>query len=74
MSLYYRDPDGNSVELQVDAFATKQEATAFFDSEAFRANPIGVIFDPEDMVRRYESGVPEQELMRRPNGPPPALG
>ena len=74
VSMYYRDPDGNSVELQVDAYATKQEAVAFFDSAAFRENPIGVIFDPEDMARRYESGVPEQELMRRPAGPPPALG
>ena len=74
VSLYYRDPDGNSVELQVDAYTTKEAAAAFFDSEAFRANPIGVIFDPEDMARQYESGVPDQELMRRPNAPPPAIG
>lgn len=74
VSLYYRDPDGNAVELQVDVYPTKQEASAFFDSEAFRENPIGVAFDPEDMARRYEAGVPEQELMRRPAGPPPAIG
>jgi catechol 2,3-dioxygenase-like lactoylglutathione lyase family enzyme len=73
VSMYYRDPDGNSVELQVDAFATKQEATAFFTSEAFRANPIGVNFDPEELVRQYEAGAPEQDLLRRPDGPPPAL-
>lgn len=74
VSMYYRDPDGNSVELQVDVHPTKQEAMAFFDSEAFRANPIGVNFDPEEMVRKFEAGVPEQELMRRPNGPPPVIG
>ena len=74
VSLYYRDPDGNSVEFQVDVFATKQDCAAFFDSDAFRENPIGVEFDPEDMARRYEAGVPEQELMRRPAGPPPAIG
>lgn len=74
VSLYYRDPDGNSVELQVDVYPSKAEAAAFFDSEAFRENPIGVVFDPEDMVRKYESGVPEQDLMRRPAGPPPSIG
>ena len=73
VSLYYRDPDANSVELQVDVFATKQEASAFFTSAAFRANPIGVGFDPEEMVRSYEAGVPEQDLMRRGDGPPPPL-
>jgi catechol 2,3-dioxygenase-like lactoylglutathione lyase family enzyme len=72
VSLYYRDPDGNSLELQVDAFS-KDDAMAFFDSAAFRANPIGVLFDPEEMVRKYESGVPEPDLLRRPEGPPPPL-
>jgi catechol 2,3-dioxygenase-like lactoylglutathione lyase family enzyme len=73
VSMYYHDPDGNSVELQVDVFASKQESAAFFDSAAFRDNPIGVAFDPEDMARQYEAGVPEPDLMRRPAGPPPAL-
>lgn len=73
VSLYYHDPDGNSVELQVDVHATKQEASAYFLSGEFAANPIGVAFDPEEMVRQYEAGVPEQDLLRRPDGPPPAL-
>jgi catechol 2,3-dioxygenase-like lactoylglutathione lyase family enzyme len=68
VSLYYRDPDGNAVELQVDAFQTKAEAAAFFDSDDFKENPIGVLFDPEDLVRAYEAGVPEHELVRRPKG------
>jgi catechol 2,3-dioxygenase-like lactoylglutathione lyase family enzyme len=68
VSMYYHDPDGNGVELQVDAFATKQEAAAFFDSEAFRENPIGVRFDPEELVKAFEAGVPEEALMRRPAG------
>lgn len=73
VSLYYHDPDGNSVELQVDVYPTKQESAAFFDSEAFREIPIGVMFDPEEMARKYEAGVPETELLRRPVGPPPQL-
>jgi catechol-2,3-dioxygenase len=73
VSLYYHDPDGNSVELQVDVHPTKQEATAYFMSDAFAANPIGVAFDPEEMVCQYEAGVPEQDRLRRPDGPPPQL-
>jgi catechol-2,3-dioxygenase len=65
-SLYYRDPDGNNVELQVDNFVTKEEAARYFLSDAFRENPIGVAFDPEELVKAYEAGVPENELVRRP--------
>jgi len=65
-SLYYRDPDGNNIELQVDNFATKEEAARYFLSEAFKENPIGVAFDPEELVKAYEAGVPESELVRRP--------
>lgn len=68
VSLYYKDPDGTAVEFQVDAFDTKAEAAGYFQSDAFRENPIGVAFDPEEMVRAYEAGVPEKELMCRPQG------
>jgi catechol-2,3-dioxygenase len=66
VSMYYHDPDGTSIELQVDAYPTKEAAAAYLQTEAFLKNPIGVAFDPEDMVRQYESGVPEEGLLRRP--------
>jgi catechol 2,3-dioxygenase-like lactoylglutathione lyase family enzyme len=68
VSLYYQDPDGNAVEFQVDAFSTKAEAASYFQSAEFKENPIGVRIDPEELVRAYEAGVPEKELMRRPKG------
>lgn len=71
LSMYYYDPDGNGVELQVDAFPSKEEAASYFDREAFRENPIGVLFDPEEILRDYEAGVPEVELLRRPEGEAP---
>jgi hypothetical protein len=37
-----------------------------YDTAAFKDNAIGVPFDPEALIRAYESGVPEAELMRRP--------
>lgn len=74
LSMYYRDPDGNSVELQVDCYRTKAEASAYFATEAFRRNPIGVAFDPAELAARYEAGVPEPELLRQPDGPAAPLG
>lgn len=70
LSLYYRDPDGNQVELQVDTVPTKAAGTAVFHSPAFAANPIGVTFDPEALARGWEAGVAEAELLRQPPLPP----
>src|SRR5260370_5175290 len=66
VSMYYKDPDGNQVELQVDAFRTKQEAADYFDTHSFAQNPIGVLFDADKMLADYEAGGPESDLMRRP--------
>lgn len=62
-SLYYADPDGNRVEFQVENLATKRELNDFMRSEAFAANPIGVEFDPEKLLERYERGDPLEELL-----------
>lgn len=64
-SLYYRDPDGNQVELQVDNFDTEDDLNAWFVSGAFASNPIGVEFDPEELASKFEAGVPAQELLER---------
>jgi len=55
-SLYYHDPDGNQIELQVDNFTTIEQANAFIGSSAFQENPIGVEFNPERLLERYENG------------------
>jgi catechol 2,3-dioxygenase-like lactoylglutathione lyase family enzyme len=64
-SMYYRDPDGNRVELQIDNFATAEEGQAWMLSPAFDKNPIGVEFDPDGLVKRFEAGVPVAELVVR---------
>jgi catechol 2,3-dioxygenase-like lactoylglutathione lyase family enzyme len=69
-SMYYRDPDGLRVELQIDNFATMDEAHAYFAGPDFAENPIGVIFDPEQLIRDYESGLGLDDLVRRPPLPP----
>ena len=70
LSLYYKDPDGNRIEFQVDCFATADEANAYMQGDAFAANPIGVNFDADELVEQFRKGVPERQLLARPEGPP----
>ena len=65
VSMYYADPDGNQMELQVDCFGTADEATAFMDGPNFAMNPIGVEFDPEELLRRLRAGATAQDLLPR---------
>lgn len=67
VSFYYADPEGNQIELQVDSFPDAAATNAWMRSEAFRRNPIGIDFDPDDMVRRLRAGEPEARLLRRPD-------
>jgi catechol 2,3-dioxygenase-like lactoylglutathione lyase family enzyme len=69
-SFYYRDPDGLRIELQVDNFATVAELKGYFQGADFAQNPIGVLVDPEQLIRDYAAGVPLAELARRPALPP----
>src|SRR5262249_44087341 len=55
-SMYFRDPDGNRVELQIDNFATAEEGVAWMYSPAFDKNPIGVEYDPDQLVARFQAG------------------
>jgi catechol-2,3-dioxygenase len=65
-SMYYKDPDGNRIELQVDNFPTAAETNRWIRSGDFAANPIGVVFEPEDLLARYRAGEPMERLTARP--------
>ncbi|KAH9220913.1 Glyoxalase/Bleomycin resistance protein/Dihydroxybiphenyl dioxygenase [Leptodontidium sp. 2 PMI_412] len=65
-SIYYKDPDGNEIETQVDNFDNNAEVDAFMTSPAFANNPIGVDFDPEDLIQRLLSGESEADIKKRP--------
>ena len=69
LSMYYKDPDGNRMELQVDC-GTLEDATAYMESEGFAANPVGVVIDPEDLLTRYRNGASAEELIAMPDNPP----
>jgi hypothetical protein len=73
MSMYYRDPNGNHIEMQADVFETAEEATLYMMGPEYSENPLGADFDPEDLLRRLDAGEPEKKLMKRPNVGPRGL-
>ena len=64
LSLYYRDPDGNGLEFQIDLMEEK-DASEFMSGPAFAANPIGEPFDPEALAERLAQGKPVNDLIFR---------
>ena len=69
LSLYYADPDGNRMEFQVDC-GTVEQATALMRTPAFADNPVGVMYDPDALLERFEAGEQEEALLAMPAGPP----
>lgn len=65
-SLYYKDPDGNEVELTVDNFDSKEEGNAYVRDaaamDALLVPPFGDLFDPEELVRLVHAGASRSEL------------
>ena len=57
ISMYYRDPDRNLVELQSDVFGAWEKSKRWMEtSPAFAANPIGVYFDPDKVLAAHRAG------------------
>ena len=53
-SIYYQDPDGNFVELQVDNFQTPEETTGYMEGAEYDHEPVAAV-DPstsDEFVRR----------------------
>jgi catechol 2,3-dioxygenase-like lactoylglutathione lyase family enzyme len=64
-SIYYKDPDGNMLETQVDNFDTVEAANTFMTGPYFTENPIGTDFDPEELITALRNGEPETRLKKR---------
>lgn len=65
-SFYYEDPDGNSVEMQVDNFGDWAASTEWVrTSPEFVANPIGVPIDADRLVEAQRGGMGAEEIHRR---------
>jgi catechol 2,3-dioxygenase-like lactoylglutathione lyase family enzyme len=62
LSMYYADPDGNGLEFQIDLL-DPDAADEFMHGPVFARNPRGESFDPDELVARYESGQPVDDLI-----------
>jgi catechol-2,3-dioxygenase len=69
VSMYYADPDLNQMEFQVECFDNTEAANRYIRSDAFAGNPLGVEFDPDELLQRQRDGASEEELLARPEGP-----
>jgi hypothetical protein len=66
MSMYYQDPDGNGVEIQVDVFddwAVSKEW--MWASQEFSEDQVGPQFDPEKVLAAYRLGASRDEVHTR---------
>lgn len=69
-SLYYQDPDGNRIELQVDNFEDMDAATALMQAH-FSVNPLGDEIDPDELLARHRAGASAADLTRPAETPTP---
>jgi len=66
LSYYYKDPDGNFVELQSDVFGDWAASTEWMrTSPDFETNPIGVFVDPARIAEAAAAGEAFGEIHRR---------
>lgn len=63
VSMYYKDPDGNQMEFQVDCFESSDESVRFMTGPVFGSNPVGVEYDPQDWLIKKRAGVPVSQLL-----------
>ncbi|MFJ9054702.1 VOC family protein [Streptomyces sp. NPDC102409] len=64
-SMYYRDPDGNMVEMQIDRFEEPGDATAYMNGGEYAADSVGPAFDPEALLEARRQGATVEELSDR---------
>jgi catechol-2,3-dioxygenase len=66
LSFYYVDPDGNSVELQIDNFGDWTQSREWMStSPDFAANPIGTFVDAEQILAARRAGASLAEIHHR---------
>ncbi len=65
-SFYYRDPDGNNVEITAQNYPSLEAMVEFMSSEGFKNNPSGAEIDPAGFVADFRKGTPVEQLVKLP--------
>ena len=77
-SIYYKDPEDNTVELTCLSFDTLAQAVEACQDPVMIANPMGAPFVPEKLIQARKDGLSLSEIHEKtmaheyaPEGPPP---
>jgi len=62
-SFYYRDPDGNKIELSSLNFSSRDEMRKLMATDEFKSNPEGFPLDPERLIASRRSGRDLREMI-----------
>ena len=62
-SFYYRDPDGNKIELSSLNFSSREQLGEFMATDEFKSNPNGFPLDPERLAAGAQAGRNLSELI-----------
>jgi catechol 2,3-dioxygenase-like lactoylglutathione lyase family enzyme len=62
-SFYYRDPDGNKIELSSLNFSSRERMREFMATDKFKRNPDGFPLDPERLAAGARAGGNLSELI-----------
>lgn len=62
-AFYYADPDGNTVEINIDNFGNPWTSGEYIRNSAeFASNPMGVFVDPDKMIEAHELGASQWNI------------
>lgn len=62
-SLYYEDPDGNDIEIQIEAYSNPEDVQKHMKN-LNPANTKATNFDPDELMRRVEAGESKESLSK----------
>ena len=69
VSIYYKDPDANYVELQCDCFGDWTASSQWMHTSAdFARDPVGTFFDAARVYDAHKAGEPFEALHKRMRG------
>jgi catechol 2,3-dioxygenase len=61
-AFYYKDPDGNIVELDADAFGDWEKSRAYIGLDVYAQNPMGPAVDPAQLIEARKNGTSLDDL------------
>lgn len=70
VSMYYKDPDGNQMEFQVDCFDSLDDSVSYMTGPAFSANPVGVEYNADAWLAEKKTGASLSRFLDLPSDRP----